>query len=194
LTATPQLNVGHGGPDLTGATTSSTAAVKLSKLQRKILLAVAQTDAVPIRELVRKCFGKVAYVKNGEYQAAYASVSRAVRQLKNRRLLQDVDIKDIEVSLDETGAYRVGWCWSPHPVYSWVRLTEQGTEAVKSPPSWRSFNILPPVKSIRSADSFNLHSHRNERIRVFVHSLDFRNEFGGWDSDKLIAAVRKAFG
>jgi len=213
LIAPDQLNVAAKQHDLTGAAVNG-GSLKLSALQRKILLVAAQTGAVPIRELVRKCFGKVAYgskqefrsgvirsVKNGKYQAAYASVSRAVRKLKNRALLQDIFITDMEVDLDpET---RIEWRYVRAGLGSWVRLTDAGIEAVKSACSVRSFNRSKTVKSISSWDSFNLpaikpvrtvdsfNSSREDHIRVFVHRPDFKNEFGGWDSNKLMTAVRE---
>lgn len=209
----PQLNVGAERNDLTSPAVNG-GNLKFSGLQRRILLAAAQTDAIPIRELVRKCFGKVAYgskqefhssvirtVKNGKYQAAYASVSRAVRKLRSRALLQYVPISDMEIDLDPTS--RLDWRYPRGGFSSWVRLTDAGIEAVKSTCSVRSFNRskavksiaswtsfnLPAVKPVRSADSFNFRlSTRSGWIRVFYHRPAFEH------MDDLVAAVRKEFG
>jgi hypothetical protein len=185
-----QLNVAAEQHDLTAPDQLKLiyreSAANLSKLQKKILLALSRTDALPIRELVRKCFGKVSYSDRYGYQAAYASMSRAVRKLKNRQLLQEIDIRDIGIKNKNDWFW-----WGRHSIYSWVRLTAQGSQTVKSRRSVPSFNLLPPVKSVRRVDSFNLPPTRDDIIRVFVHFPDFQNELGRLDSEKLIAAVQE---
>jgi hypothetical protein len=115
----------------------------LSSLQLKILRILASGESVQMRDVVSKCFGALAYgrskefrsgkivaVKNGEYQAAYASTSRAIRRLEARGLVERLSESETRVvhseRYGEMKFFVAGGTWRQ------IKLTEQGKQTVKA--------------------------------------------------------------